>query len=376
MKITTTGPQTGDIVVMIGTRSGSHLFWSDAGRREWRRSAAHGGAAVHALAYDERDGRFYAAVNWSNRVEQGYTVEYSDDGGQSWQGSASGLEGVLADDEGERQIWQIRPGHPARQGELWAGMRAASLYRSVDRGMTWQPVQGLNDHPTRSTWMGGGGGLILHTILTDPREPQRLYACISAGGAFRSEDGGRHWQPINKGVRADFIEAISPERGCYPETGQCVHKMVLHPARPDVLFQQNHCGVYRSDDRGESWVDISAGLSSRFGFPIAIHPHDPQTVYVIPMISEMNRTAPDGQLTVWRSRDDGANWQPFTAGLPAGERLTVLRESLAVDPATPAGLYLGTTGGQVYASLDNGEHWQLVVDGLAPIVSVEAARAI
>ena len=236
-------------------------------------------------------------------------------------------------------------------------------------------MPGLNEHPTRGTWLPGGGGLILHTIVPDPADADRLYACVSAGGAYRSDDGGANWRPVNRGVRADFLEdRPAPTGRCQPETGQCVHKLVVHPARPAVLFQQNHCGVYRSDDRGEHWLDISDGLPSRFGFPIAVHPREPQTVYVVPLVSDRERTPPAGQLAVWRSRDGGASWTAHTAGLPRDSRLTVLREGLATDDADPAGLYLGLTDGRLFQSRDAGERWSLLAEGLPPVLAVTAAR--
>jgi photosystem II stability/assembly factor-like uncharacterized protein len=364
-------PRPGQILVMVGTRRGSLLLWSDPDRAGWARRAGHPEQAVHALTRDGRTGRLYAAVNGP---EGTLSAQLSDDGGVTWQSGGEGLIPAPDPETGDRQIWQIQPGHAERPGEVWAGLRRASLFRSRDGGRTWAGVAGLNDHPTSGTWMGGGGGLILHTVLTDPSDARRLYACVSAGGAFRSDDDGATWRPINRGVRADFLEEAWPPTGqCMPETGQCVHKMILHPARPRVLFQQNHCGVYRSDDRGEQWHDISDGLPSRFGFGMAIHPRDPRTVYVAPLIADTNRTAPDGQLAVWRSRDDGRTWQPFTAGLPAGDRLTVLRECLATDAAEPAGVYVGTTDGRVFVSRDEGEHWEPLVDGLPPVLSVRAA---
>jgi photosystem II stability/assembly factor-like uncharacterized protein len=359
-------PRDGDVLVMVGTKRGTWLFWSDPNRRGWRRAQAHAGAATHAISHDPRDGRLYAAVNGAD----GARVERSDDLGATWRVAGGPLDGAA-------EVWQVRPGHASRPAELWAGAREASLHRSTDGGQSWRPVTGLNEHPTRNTWMPGGGGLILHTVLSDSDTADRVYACVSAGGAYRSDDGGASWRPINGGVRADFLEdAAEPTGQCQPETGQCVHKLVLHPGRPATLFQQNHCGVYRSDDRGERWVDISEGLPSRFGFPIAVHPHDPRSVYVVPLIADTDRTAPGGQLAVWRSRDDGASWRPLTSGLPRGDRLTALRESLATDDCESAGLYLGLTDGRVFHSRDGGDHWELLADDLPPVLSVEATRAV
>jgi photosystem II stability/assembly factor-like uncharacterized protein len=358
-------PQPGDILVMVGTKKGTFLFWSDSDRRSWQRSHHHLGWSAHALSYDPRHGSIYAATN---SAVFGTLVQRSDDGGRTWEHFNQGLDFGVEEKRRVREVWQVQPGHPDQPDVVWAGSREAGLFRSADRGRTWQGVSSLNNHPTADTWMEGGGGLILHTILPDPADARRIYACVSAGGGYRSDDGGETWQPINRGVRADFL----PDT--YPETGQCVHKMVVHPTRPDVLFQQNHCGVYRSDDRGESWVDISEGLPSRFGFPMAIHPHDPHTIYVVPLVSDDQRMVPDGQMAVWRSRADGQTWQQLTAGLPDEAWLVILRECLATDSCDPAGVYVGTTTGQVFYSRDEGEHWETLADYLPPVLSVSAAQ--
>jgi photosystem II stability/assembly factor-like uncharacterized protein len=358
-------PHLGDVLLMVGTKKGTFLYWSDSGRRTWRRSEHHLGWSTHAVSYDGRHGSIYAATNSD---VFGALVQRSDDCGVTWQHYSQGLDFPADAAQRVRQIWQVLPGHPERPTEVWAGSREAGLFRSNDRGSTWQEVAALNHHATASTWMEGGGGLILHTILTDPREARRLYACISAGGAYRSDDGGVSWKPINRGVRADFL----PDQ--YPESGQCVHKMTLHPDRPQVLFQQNHCGVYRSDDRGDSWVDISEGLPSRFGFPMAVHPHDPHTLYVVPLISDDQRVVPDGRMAVWRSRDAGQTWQRLTEGLPDNAWLSVLREGLAVDTCDPAGIYVGTSTGQLFYSRDEGAHWEILADYLPPVLSVTAAQ--
>lgn len=361
------GPQPGDVVLMVGTRKGTFLFWSDSTRHNWQRSYHHVGWSTHAVSYDSRHGSIYAATN---SAVYGGLIQRSDDGGRTWQHLNQGLDFAPDEERRVREIWQVQAGHAERPAEMWAGSREAGLFRSADRGTTWQAVRGLNQHPTSAGWQPGGGGLILHTILTDPNDAHRIYACVSAGGAYRSDDGGESWTPINHGVRADFM----PDP--YPETGQCVHKMALHPARPDVLFQQNHCGVYRSDDRGATWIDISEGLPSRFGFPMAIHPHDPQTIYVVPLTSDEQRIVPDGQMTVWSSSDAGATWRPLRNGLPDNAWLTILRDSLTTDTCDPAGIYVGTTTGQIFYSCDAGEHWQTLADYLPPVLAVKAAQVI
>lgn len=362
-----TRPRSGDILVMVGTRKGTFLFWSDPDRKSWQRAQHHLGWSTHALSYDPRHGSIYAATN---SAVYGGLVQRSDDGGATWESFNQGLDFSADEERRVREVWQVEPGHVEHATEVWAGSGVAGLFRSTDRGSTWQPIEALNTHPTTNTWMPGGGGLILHTIVADPGDARRVYACVSAGGAYRSDDHGATWQPINKGVRADFHPDV------YPETGQCVHKMVLHPARPKVLFQQNHCGIYRSDDRGDSWVDISEGLPSRFGFPIALHPHDPHTVYTVPLTSDEQRVTPEGQMAVWRSRDDGNSWEPLTNGLPNNAWLTILREGLTTDPCDSAGVYVGTTTGQVFWSRDEGEHWTTLADYLPPVLSVSAACVV
>jgi hypothetical protein len=361
-------PRPGDVLLLVGTRKGSFLFWSDPARRTWCRAEHHAQASLNALTYDYRTGAIYAATN-RNFFTNGAAIQRSIDGGATW----SSLPGSMAFDDDRRawQIWQVAPDHPSRPGELWAGTGEAGLFRSVDDGETWQGVTGLNDHPTRSTWQEGGAGIILHTIVIDPETPTRMYVCVSAGGVYCSEDSAATWQPINRGVRADYLSDPCPV------AGHCPHKLVLHPARPAVLFQQNHCGVYRSEDHGDTWMDISNGLSSRFGFPIAVHPHDPSTVYVVPLVSDKHRVVPDGRLAVWRSRSDGTSWEYLTEGLPSRNAwLTILRESLAVDACDPAGVYVGTTSGQVFYSRDEGDHWELLADYLPAVVSVNAGIVV
>lgn len=359
-------PRPGDVLVMVGTRKGTFLFWSDSARRTWRRSHHHGEWSVHAVSYDERSGSIYAATN-NNYLNERTSIQHSADGGATWREAARGP----AFDDGRRawQIWQVVPGHSQRPGELWAGTREAGLFCSRDSGETWESVAGLNGHPTRSTWEEGGGGLLLHTILIDPENPSQLYACVSMGGAYRSDDGGGSWQPINHEVPPPFLDAP-------PGPNKCVHKMVLHPARPAVLFQQHHRGVYRSDDRGDSWIDISDGLPSRFGFPLAVHPHDPNTVYVVPHMSDKQRVVLDGRMAVWRTRSGGTSWESLSTGLPDNVWLTILRESLAVDTCDPAGVYVGTSTGQVFYSRDDSAHWELLADYLPSVISVSAARVV
>jgi photosystem II stability/assembly factor-like uncharacterized protein len=284
---------------------------------------------------------------------------------RSWDAACHGLDFGADSEYRVRRIWQVAPGE--RPGTVYAGTQRAGLFRSEDGGENWAAVPGLNDHPHAASWEPGGGGLCLHTIIPHPSDPSRIWVAISTGGVYRSDDGGRTWQPRNRGIRADFIP------GEAPEYGQCVHKIALHPSVPDRLYLQNHGGVYRSDDGGDSWIDIGGGLPSDFGFPIAVHPHDPDTVYVVPL-QDMERYVPDGEMAVWRSRDRGESWERLDDGLPTGAWLVILRDSMATDDLDEHGLYVGTRTGQVFYSRDEGASWDTLADYLPPVYSVHAMR--
>lgn len=245
-------------------------------------------------------------------------------------------------------------------------MEDAALFRSTDGGHTWHELSGLRRHSSGHQWQPGAGGLCLHTILLDPENPGRIFVAISAAGAFRSDDGGETWQPINRGLRSEYIP--DPEA----EVGHCVYRIALHPSRPQVLFMQKHWDVMRSDDAGESWYEVSGNLPSDFGFPIAVHAHEPETVYVIPITSDREHFPPEGKLRVYRSRTGGYEWEPLTRGLPQRNcYVNVLREGMAVDALDPCGIYFGTTGGQVYVSTGSGDTWQPIVRDLPAVLSVE-----
>ncbi|HMQ29117.1 MAG TPA: sialidase family protein [Chloroflexaceae bacterium] len=349
-------PGQGDLLVLLGTRDG--LYRCRAGGAAPERHL--GGLSINAVAADPRDGGLLVAANGPG----GPAIWRSADGGATWAPLAGRPR--FGDGRQAHQIWQVRPGHPSRPGELWAGTREAGLFRSPDLGATWRSVAGLNDHPTRTSWDEGGGGLILHTIIVAPGDPDRLVVGISAGGAYSSDDDGATWRPINSGVRPD----TRPDHCA--ASGQCPHRLALHPARPGRLYQQGHAGVYRSDDYGEHWADISAGLPSPFGWPLALHPDDPDTLFVVPHISDKQRRTTEGRLAVWRSRDAGASWERLSRGLPLAPALC-LRESLAADPA--GDLYLGTADGRVFAGRDAGETWALFAEGLPPVQAVATAFA-
>jgi photosystem II stability/assembly factor-like uncharacterized protein len=269
-----------------------------------------------------------------------------------------------------KQAWQIAPGSAAEPDVVYVGIEPAALFKSADGGQTFELVRGLWDHPHRPTWQPGGGGLCLHTVLQDPRDPNKLTVAISTGGVYRSDDGGSSWQSSNKGIRADFM----PEDQRFPEYGQCVHKVARDPGNPDTLFLQNHGGIYRSDDNGGTWNDIGAGVSSDFGFPVVAHPHKSRTAYVIPNGDAFNRWTPDAQFRVYRTEDGGASWEGLTCGLPQKDAyITVLRDAFTSDSLEPAGLYVGTRSGELYGSRDAGDTWELLAEHLPPVLMVRAA---
>lgn len=349
---------------MVGTRKGAFLFWSDQNRKQWKRSFHHEGWMVHHMIYDTRNNEIYSAT--SGEVFGGL-VQRSPDFGKTWEHHNEKLDYPSDSEHRVRKIWHVEPGPESTPNRIYAGVERAGLFVSDDKGTHWESVDSLNNHATSELWTPGGGGLILHTIVLDPQDDQRMYVGISAAGVYRTDDGGKTWAPKNKNVRADFLS--DP----LPEVGQCVHKFALHPAKPEILYQQNHCGMYRSDDRGDNWIDIGDELPSRFGFALSIHAHDPDTVYIVPLVGDDRRYVADGDMSVWRSRDRGESWEHLTRGLPKGAYLTILRENLAVDEAHPCGVYVGTQTGQIFFSADEGASWELMADFLPPVYSVSTA---
>ena len=347
--------------ILVGTRKGLFTLQSDD-RRKWTFSGPQlqGWEVFHAVA-DPRDGAIYAATN---SFVYGGTVHRSEDGGETWtRAEAIGLP----EDSGLKleKTWHVEPGRPGEDGRLWLGGAPGVLFESDDSGRTWTPVEGVLRHPTRDQWNPGAGGMCCHSIQLDPDDPERMYIAISAAGTFRSEDGGESWTPANQGVAADFM----PDP--FPEVGQCVHKLLLHPARPERLWQQNHCGVYRSDDHGRSWERLEGnGLPSGFGFPIALDPADPDTAFVIPEEGAENRVTSNGRLGVYRTRDGGASWELAANGLPEPAWVAVLREATSFDSR---GVYFGTQSGSVFVSADGGDSWGEAAAQLPPILSVEAS---
>lgn len=351
------------VLVLLGTKKGVFILESDPRRRSWSLHGPHCDTwPTNHVIGDPATGTVYAA---GGNEWFGPAVWKSTDLGKTWTHSSEGL----AYGEGEQPIkagWSLAPG---KTGSLYAGVEPAGLFRSDDGGQSWQHVSGLRNHSSRPEWQPGGGGLILHSIVPHPSDEKELWVAISSAGAFHTADGGETWEPRNRGTRADYL----PEDQRYPEYGQCVHCLVMAPGLPDRLYQQNHCGMYRSDDGGTSWFSIEKGLPSTFGFPAAVHPRDPETLYLLPLNGDISgRYMPDGKAAVWRTRDAGATWQDLREGLPQRNAfLGVLRQALATDQLDPAGVYFGTSSGALFASADEGESWGCIAQHLPTITSVE-----
>ncbi|MFC9975424.1 WD40/YVTN/BNR-like repeat-containing protein [Spirillospora sp. NPDC127200] len=359
-----------DVVLVIGTRKGLVTARSRGGRTAWETDPlAFTSTPVTAIAADPADGRVLAAVDspfW------GVSLVESTDRGRTWSEPAREAEDApiafpASAGASLAGIWQLAFS-PTEPGVVYAGVEPAALFRSEDGGRTFALVEGLWDHPHRPLWHPGGGGLCLHTILPHPADPAVLTVAISTGGVYRSTDGGATWRPRNRGIEAPFL----PEDP-RPEFGQCVHKVDLHPDRPERLFLQHHGGVYRSDDDAATWTRIDAGLPADFGFPLAVHPHRPGTVYVLPLHADADRTPAGHRYQVCRSDDAGATWRTLTKGLPDEPcYATVLRDAFCTDAADPAGVYFGTRDGCVYASRDEGESWTEVARHLPDVLCVRA----
>jgi len=358
----------GDFLLLVGTTKGAFILRSNAQRRRWEVGGPYfHGHNVYAMAYDGRAGqhRIWA----STQSYWGTLLRSSDDFGKSWTNPQQAPIRFPSDSGVSlKNIWQITLGRPEEPNVLYCGVEPAALFETRDAGETWTLVRGLFDHPHRPRWMPGNGGLALHTILLDPVEHQRMYVAISSGGVYRTNDGGRTWTAQNRGIRAIFM----PDK--YPEFGQCVHKIAMHPARPERLFLQNHWGVYRSDNGAENWIDIANGVPSDFGFATVMHPRNPDCVYIVPVESDEFRCACDGRLRVYRTRNSGASWEPLSRGLPQKRAYeTVLRDAMTVDSFDPVGIYFGTRSGQLFASRDEGRTWQKILEGLPAVVCVRSA---
>jgi photosystem II stability/assembly factor-like uncharacterized protein len=351
------------VVVLVGTSKGLFLLEGDEGRGHWKLAdpVLEGWSVYHAIV-DSRDDSIHACTN---HEVYGATVHRSRDSGKTW---TRAEELGLPEESGLKleRTWHVEPGLESEPETLWLGAAPGVLFRSSDGGDRWEVVTGVLEHPTRERWHPGAGGMCCHSIQLDPQDAKRLFIGISAAGVFRSEDGGETWTPANKGTAADFLPDPSPE------VGQCVHKLLLHPADSNRLWQQNHCGVYRSDNGGASWERLDGnGLPSDFGFALALDPDDPDTAFVIPIQGAEFRVTSEGRLTVYETNDAGASWSPSRGGLPERAWTGVLREGLASDTLDPFGVYFGTQSGSVFASADEGESWREIARDLPPVQSVE-----
>ncbi len=361
--------------VLVGTRKGAFVLTADGTRRDWKVSGPHfpGWEVYHVAGSVADPDRLFAAPSggWFGQV-----VQRSDDGGSTW--APVGNEFTYKGVPGTHQWYDGTP-HPWEFARVWhlepsatdpdtvlAGVEDAALFRSTDGGGSWHELAGLREHGSGPHWQPGAGGMCLHTIVPDPRDPDRMTVAISAAGAFRTDDAGATWRPINRGLQSEGIPDSEAE------VGHCVHNLALHPARPDTLFMQKHWDVMRTDDGGDNWYDIGGDLPTDFGFPIDVHAHEPDTVYVVPITSDSEHFPPEGRLRVYRSRTGGHEWEPLTKGLPQEHcYVNVLRDAMAVDGLDSCGVYFGTTGGQVYASADAGDHWEPIVRDLPAVLSVE-----
>jgi len=382
--------------VLVGTRKGAFVLTSDGKRQQWDVNGPHfGGWELYHIKGSPADpNRLYASQSssWFGQI-----IQRSDDGGKTWGAPGgekmpdpyeppAGMSNKFVYDSSSEtgaplttHQWYDGTQHPWEFQRVWhlepsltdpdtvyAGVEDAALFRSNNGGQSWEELPALRSAKGH-LWQPGAGGMCLHTILLDSTNPERMFIAISAAGAFRTDDGGKTWRPINQGLKSQ-MELPDPNA----EVGHCVHCIAFHPSRPNVLFMQKHWDVMRSDDAGESWHEISGDLPSDFGFPIAVHAHEPETIYVVPIKSDSEHYPPDGKLRVYRSRTGGNEWEPLTKGLPQQDcYVNVLRDSMAIDSLDPCGVYFGTTGGQVYTSADGGDSWMSIVRDLPAVLSVE-----
>jgi photosystem II stability/assembly factor-like uncharacterized protein len=381
--------------VLVGTRKGAFLLTSDGKRNKWEVSGPHfaGWEIYHMKGSPVDPNRIYVSQTsgWFGQI-----IQRSDDGGKTWHqpgtpkgevptpdGTPKGDSNKFAYDDSAapltthqwydgtqhpwefKRVWHVEPSL-TEPDTVYAGVEDAAIFRSTDGGENWKELPGLRGHGTGPKWQPGAGGMCLHTIILDPKDPERIYIAISAAGAFRTDDGGKSWKPINRGLRSQFI----PDPNA--EIGHCVHHIAMNPSRPGVLFMQKHWDVMRSDDAGDNWREVSGNLPTDFGFVIDVHAHDPETIYVVPIKSDSEHFVHDAKLRVYRSKTGGNEWEPLTKGLPQENcYVNVLRDAMAVDSLDKCGVYFGTTGGQVYASADAGDSWNPIVRDLPAVLSVE-----
>ena len=382
--------------VLVGTRKGAFILTADGGRQKWEVSGPHfaGWEIYHLKGSPVDPNRIFASQSssWFGQV-----IQRSDDGGKTWhqpgtpagevaknpKGFAMGESNKFVYDTTGKPLtthqWYDGSQHPWEFKRVWhlepsltdpdtvlAGVEDAALFKSTDGGRSWNELSGLRGHGTGPLWAPGAGGMCLHTILVDPSNPQRIFIAISSAGAFRTDDGGQTWKPINRGLHSQYIPNPTAE------VGHCVHRIALHPAKPNTLFMQKHWDVLRTDDAGDNWHEVSGNLPTDFGFVVDVHAHEPNTVYVVPIKSDSEHFVPEGKLRVYRSRTGGNEWEPLTKGLPQENcYVNVLRDAMAVDSLDSCGIYFGTSGGQVYCSPDGGDSWAPIVRDLPAVVSVE-----
>jgi BNR/Asp-box repeat len=379
--------------LLVGTRKGAFVLTSDGKRKQWEIDGPHfaGWEVYHLKGSPAAPDRIYASQSsgWFGQI-----IQRSDDGGKTWSTPGSRPEelesagGMLKGESNKfvyagevgthkwydgtqhpwefKRVWHLEPSL-TDPNTVYAGVEDAALFKTADGGKTWQELPGLRK-AKGNLWQPGAGGMCLHTILLDPANPNRIFVAISAAGAFRTDDAGTTWRPINRGLKSPF-ELPDPDS----EVGHCVHRIALHRSRPNVLFMQKHWDVMRTDSAGDSWREVSGNLPTDFGFPIDVHAHEPETLYVVPIKNDSEHFPPEGKLRVYRSRTGGNDWEPLTKGLPQKDcYVNVLRDAMAVDTLEPCGIYFGTTGGQVYASANNGDSWTPIVRDLPPVFSVEA----
>lgn len=361
--------------VLVGTRKGAFICTADGTRKAWTIEGPHfaGWEMYHLKGSPVDPNRIYASQTsgWFGQV-----MQRSNDGGRTWEtaGNHFAYEGTVGTHQWYdgtphpwefKRVWHVEPSW-TDPDTVYAGVEDAAIFKSSDGGQSWHELPGLRGHGTGSQWMPGAGGMGLHTILLDRGNPQRLFVAISAAGAFRSNDGGTSWTPINKGLRSQYIP--DPDA----EVGHCVHRIAMHPSRPNTLYMQKHWDVMRTDNAGDTWYEVSGNLPTDFGFVVDVHAHEPETVYVIPIKSDSEHFPLDGKLAVYRSRTGGQEWEPLTKGLPQKDcYVNVLRDAMAVDSLDACGVYFGTTGGQVYVSADGGTTWDAIATNLPSVYSVE-----
>jgi photosystem II stability/assembly factor-like uncharacterized protein len=361
--------------ILVGTRKGAFVLSADGKRKNWEVSGPHfaGWEIYHLKGSPVNPDRIYASQTsgWFGQI-----VQRSNDGGKTWEAVGKGFvyDGVPGTHQWYdgtqhpwefKRVWHFEPSLTDAE-TVYAGVEDAAFFKSTDGGMTWHELPGLRE-AKGNLWQPGAGGMCLHSIVLDPQRPERIYIAISAAGVFRTDDGGKTWQPINQGLKSKWELPDSDA-----DVGHCVHHIAMHPGRPDVLFMQKHWDVMRSDNAGDLWHEVSGDLPSDFGFPIEVHAHEPDTIYVVPIKSDSEHFPPDGKLRVYRSRTGGNDWEPLTKGLPQENcYVNVLRDAMATDALDACGVYFGTTGGQVYASANGGDDWKPIVRDLPGVLSVE-----